>query len=163
MDRGFDPFFEKLGQVKIKTVGLPSRFLRKITESLSGCWEWLAYKTKEGYGQFGFNKKVVYAHRFAYETLISPIPPQLEIDHLCRNPACVNPDHLEIVTHRENDKRGIAGMINGARQKSKTHCPQGHSYDFFNTYITKNGYRICKMCNRIRAKEYQRERRLKWQ
>ncbi|MDP2917085.1 MAG: HNH endonuclease signature motif containing protein [Dehalococcoidia bacterium] len=93
----------------------------------------------------------VSAHKFAYETLVGPVPEGKELDHLCRNPPCVNPAHLEPVTHQENDIRGIAGTVSAQRLRSITHCPQGHPYDLFNTYIhPKTGARMCRICRSLR-------------
>jgi hypothetical protein len=87
------------------------------------------------------------AHRVAYEALIGPIPDGLQLDHLCRNRACVNPLHTEPVTQIENIRRGEAGVPSGSQQRAKTHCPQGHPYSQGNTYIRKNGHRMCRTCN----------------
>lgn len=87
------------------------------------------------------------AHRAVYEALVGPIPPELELDHLCRNPACVNPAHLEPVTRKENVRRGYWG---------KNHCKHGHVYDDENTrwYTFKNGkkVRFCRTCERQRSR-----------
>ena len=91
-----------------------------------------------------------YAHRLAYELVKGPISDGLQIDHLCRNRACINPDHLEAVTQRENILRGEGVAALNAR---KTHCPQGHAYDEENTLILTGrqaGARRCQICARDR-------------
>ena len=82
------------------------RFFSKIKVSKNNCWEWIGAKIKAGYGEFYYKGKPVYAHRFAYELYNDKIPEDLELDHLCRNTICVNPQHLEPVTHTENLRRG---------------------------------------------------------
>jgi hypothetical protein len=86
------------------------RCLDKIdfTTSLQGCWLWTGAKAGKGYGAIwqGSSARMTYAHRAIYESMIGAIPDELELDHLCRNHACVNPDHLEPVTHSENLRRG---------------------------------------------------------
>lgn len=84
------------------------RFWSKVEKS-SGCWAWTGHKNRNGYGwTLGPKGKGESAHRIAYELLVGPIPEGLQIDHLCRNRACVNPDHLEPVTQRVNWQRGNA-------------------------------------------------------
>jgi hypothetical protein len=90
------------------------------------------------------------AHRFSYLKLVGPIPEGLQIDHLCRVRHCVNPDHLEPVTNKENIRRGIVGMFHA----KKTQCPAGHPYDRDNTRIGSNGSRNCKQCDKIRQALY---------
>ena len=114
-----------------------------------GCWMWVAACTRGGYGHFQLGGRWVRAHRFSYEALVGPIPPGLQIDHLCRVRACVNPAHLEPVTCRENLLRGDTLT---ARNAAKTHCPQGHSYDEANTYIRSTGGRNCRACDRDSAR-----------
>ena len=113
------------------------------------CWLWTGSLTK-GYGQLSspFKGGVPYkAYRLSYEWAKGPIPEELEIDHLCRTHACVNPDHLEAVTHRVNMQRGEVGYVAAGIQRAKTHCPQGHPYDMFNTEIRPEGWRACRACH----------------
>ncbi len=130
---------------------LPQRFWSKVSVAENGCWVWTAFKDKYGYGRFcmvtGISR---FSHRLAYEFLVGPIPAGLEIDHTCHNPACVNPTHLEPVTHKVNVQRGKAGLVSGQRMKARTHCPKGHPYDATNTYFNKDGGRICKACSKIK-------------
>ena len=126
------------------------RFTSKYTEDPeSGCWVWHGSRTPLGYGRFWFGRGQQ-AHRVSYEYHVGPIPEGLHIDHLCRNTSCVNPDHLEPVTPRENILRGIGVSAKNAR---KIHCPVGHPYTPENTYIAPNGSRKCKRCH----KEYLRK------
>jgi len=84
------------------------RFFNKVNIT-EGCWYWKDHCTEEGYGQFWLNGRMVYAHIFLYELLHGPVPDGMELDHLCRNPGCVNPAHLEPVCHQENCRRGLGG------------------------------------------------------
>lgn len=128
-----------------------ARFLAKVDKS-GDCWLWTAKCNNRGYGMFGLNGRMVTAHRVAHELWVGPIPEGLEIDHLCAVRSCVNPAHLEAVTHRENLLRGsgFAG-VNAA----KTHCPHGHEYSPENTYHNPNpnGGRICRTCKRKRDRD----------
>ena len=117
-----------------------------IPEPNSGCWFWLGTLTAAGYGVIGVNYKKFYAHRLSYEAFKGNIPEGLEIDHLCRVRCCVNPDHLEAVTHRVNNQRGDTGKATGARNKAKTHCPRGHPYSGLNLYVSSKGARHCRTC-----------------
>lgn len=82
---------------------------------LGPCWLWAAGLNRDGYGRFGVSGTKLGAHRVAYELLRGPIPDGLELDHLCRAPCCVNPDHLEPVTHRENCRRGFSPSAKAVR------------------------------------------------
>ena len=118
---------------------------------LGPCWSWAAGRNGCGYGTFRAGGRMVYAHRFAYELLVGPITPGLQVDHLCRARNCVNPAHMEPVTQQENFERGLGPMAIGRWQRAKTHCPAGHSYDVANIYWYK-GRRYCRPCHRGRRR-----------
>jgi hypothetical protein len=126
---------------------LPERLSVKF-EIADGCWEWSACKDRHGYGIIwdtptGNNLR---AHRVVYEALVGPIPSGLVLDHLCRNPSCVNPTHMEPVTHRENILRGVGPAAINA---SKTTCGEGHPLAGENLYIhPTSGARECRICRR---------------
>lgn len=133
-------------------------FLSHIDKTEDGCWLWQGWINPGGYGRALFNRYSGQAHRLSYEIHVGPIPEGLTLDHLCRVRHCVNPAHLEPVTHRENVRRGR----NAATKR--THCPHGHPYDEANTYINPRGDWECRACRTIRrvirqAAEKQRRRR----
>ncbi len=130
----------------IKTL---TRFLSKVSKCENGCWIWTSTLNNKGYARLFVNRKPILMHRWAYVFYKGTIPKGTELDHLCRVPRCVNPDHLEPVTHRENILRGNAPAAIHARV---THCPEGHPYSEANTYIRKkNGSRNCRICKTKRT------------
>jgi hypothetical protein len=85
-----------------------------------------------------------------YVAVFGPVPEGRELDHrTCSRSDCVNPRHMDVTTHRGNVLRGESlSSLNAA----KTHCPQNHEYNDANTYLSKGGMRLCRVCQRIRAK-----------
>lgn len=118
-----------------------------IVDPVSGCWVWQRCGNGRGYG-FVFRGGIrSYAHRAFYEDANGPIPDDLVIDHLCRNPSCVNPDHLEAVTFQENMRRGVFPSRRGAKQTPRELCKKGlHRFTPENTIIEPDGGRKCREC-----------------
>ena len=125
------------------------RFEEKfIPEPNTGCWLWVAASKVSGYGVFQFEGKGMGAHRAACKLFRGPVPDDMQVDHLCRTRSCVNPDHLEVVTAKENTRR--SRQANGVL----LFCKRGHRRDDpANVYIhPKRGTRHCKACNKLRQK-----------
>lgn len=151
----------------VKELPVEERFWPKVNKSgpipegqtdLGPCWVWTGALTGSNYGAFTdraistARRGFVLAHRWSYQAAHGPIPDGLHLDHLCRNPPCVNPAHLEPVTVAENLLRSdiAPSTINGA----KTHCPQGHPYSPENTRITPQPGRECKECRRETTRRF---------
>ena len=129
------------------------RIERSVAIDERGCWVWQLCILQTGYGCIRVGGKTRNAHRVSYETFRGPVPDGLVLDHLCRNRACVNPDHLEPVTPRENVLRGMARQV----KADITHCPRGHAYDEPNTYSWR-GRRFCRACNQAACERYRASR-----
>lgn len=128
---------------------MPSQpYWTKLREGQNGCIEWSGKVRPDGYAR----SNGAYLHRAEYERLVGPIPDGLELDHLCRNRACVNVLHLEPVTRSVNTFRG------DHPNRRVSVCPQGHPYSGDNLYQTPQGRRMCRTCMRARTRA-QRARR----
>lgn len=135
------------------------RFLRFVHPLPTGCWAWTGAVQEKppspwNYGIFGYTTgRTCRAHRWAYEYFIGPIPEGLHTDHLCRNPNCVNPTHVEPVTKAVNTLRGNSLATQHARQ---THCVNGHEFTQENTYRWSGPgqprMRVCRTCRDARQR-----------
>jgi hypothetical protein len=117
----------------------------KFVNKTDSCWVWTGSKSRQGYGQFTVNYKNWRVHRLSYWLKNGNLPDILVLDHLCRNKLCVNPDHLELVTNKENVMRGIGVTAKNAR---KTHCKRGHRFTPQTIYVPPKWQtiRACKLC-----------------
>ena len=126
-----------------------SRFMNKVRKQPDGCWVWIGANNGNGYGQFVENGKKKRGHVWAFEHWKHKVPAGLEIDHKCRNPSCVNPDHLEAVTHKVNVLRGTSQT---AKNAAKINCPKcGRQF-----IVCSDGHRRCYACKLQSMRRYQR-------
>lgn len=129
------------------TIG--ERIKRRVAVDENGCWVWQGYKKPDGYARMRLDGgRQVYVHRAAFEAWHGQIGRGLHVDHLCRNPSCCNPDHLEAVTPQENTRRSRTVEANMAKREMRTHCINDHLFTAENSYFDARGYRSCKECRR---------------
>lgn len=127
-------------------VPLPNRFWPKLEWQSNGCWKWTGFLRPDGYGHIRVKKDGEWtweqAHRVSFRLIKGEIPKGMQLDHLCRNPWCCHPYHLEIVTPKENVKR--------SRKPLSPTCGKGHVFDASNTYIRRDkGTRMCMKCHNL--------------
>lgn len=129
---------------------LPDKIESRLRRGAPGeCWEWTGFISPTGYGKLTYRPLgQQQAHRIVYSILVGQIPGGLTLDHLCRNRACVNPEHLEPVTLGVNTLRGEAPSAKNAR---KTHCPKGHELSGENIYKSRGKGRQCRTCTKAAA------------
>lgn len=129
------------------------RFFKNIIlDKKTGCWNWIGAKDHQGYGQGFYRHRRERVHRVIYALLKSPIPrgdgrSLAQLDHLCDNTSCCNPEHLELVTQQINGLRGNGLQAENAK---KTHCKHGHPLPKYEIGKPR-GY--CKICDSIRHKK----------
>lgn len=136
-----------VGRIKFTELEIIDSFISKINKNgpipennpkLGPCWLWTGGLNPKKYGTFSKHGKTASAHKTSYEFFIGPVAKGLQLDHLCRVRHCVNPKHLEPVTGKVNQNRGLVNQ-----NKYRTHCPEGHKYDYTNP---KTGWRRCSIC-----------------
>ena len=142
---------------------LDKLYIKINIDEQTKCWNYNRIPDKDGYGWFSFDYITYRIHRFSYLLFQGEIPKNHVIDHLCGNRLCCNPEHLEAVNHKENMVRGNTGKNN--HQSLKTHCPHGHEYTDFNTYMNPKGSRECRTCksnNRKKDNELNKDKYKKY-
>ena len=139
------------------SLSLVERLEAKIMpEPNSGCWLWIGALTGKGYGKILIDGRLRLAHRVSYEFHVGSVPDGKELDHKCRMKCCVNPSHLEPVSHHENVLRGDAGKY----LSNRTHCANGHSFAAGNVYSRTDGARGCRACNREKQARHRQRKKL---
>lgn len=136
-----------------KTIEITGEVAERVLSKLAPCpvtghWFWYGSINQQGYGYARIHGDRYQAHRLVFEMVHGRIPAGMELDHVCRERACVNPDHLEPVTHAENLRRGLSPIALNS-WGSQT-CKRGHSEWLRNS----NGRRQCAVCSRERARKY---------
>ncbi len=132
-------------------VALKERLMSKGVAGPNNCIVWTGYTAPNGYGTISLvgKKRTAYVHRVSHELHNGPIPEGLTVDHLCMNRACINPNHLEAVTARENVLR--SPNTKASINRAKTHCPQGHPYEGYNL-VMQGRRRTCRECSNAKMR-----------
>lgn len=133
------------------------RFFAKVDmdSSPKGCWLWTAYCHPDtGSGSFVVAKpRKVAASRWSWEFHNQQeIPPGLEVRKECRTANCVNPEHLRLVSRKQNVAATAEYHDYGRTEREKTHCPKGHEYVGENVRVSQNGWRFCRTCHREQSR-----------
>ena len=138
-------------RTRLRGVPLVDRLMYRTALMDNGCWLWLGATNAKGYGHIRSveNGPLISVHRVAYELANGAVPEGLEVDHLCFERACLNPDHLEAISHTDNVRRGRHNQNHG-----KAECINGHAFDDANTSIDSLGKRVCKTCARDRMRAH---------
>lgn len=135
---------------EIGPYGIQKRFIENIRINLqTGCWDWQGKLNRDGYGYFTTDRKWWSAHKFFYVYIVGEVTEGLELDHLCRNRKCVNPEHLDPVTHLENVRRGD--------RVSREFCKNGHHLETVGIYKENGPHgktKRCAECARIATRKY---------
>jgi hypothetical protein len=130
------------------TIIIPNWLADRVEVDENGCWLWQQFITQNRYGLIRIDGSKRGAHRGVYQRLVGPIPEGHELDHLCRVRHCVNPEHLEPVTHLENVRRSPVIMARRER------CVAGHEFSENNTYVSPDGRHHCRECCRARSRKW---------
>jgi hypothetical protein len=152
---GYTPKNHKKKNGKFVPLPLADRFWPNVSIQGNGCWNWIGHDNNVGYGLISYNGKQIPAHRASliiHGIKLPPADSTHECDHLCRNRACVNPEHIEIVTRGENMRRGEIYKKREEYLKNKTHCRNGHELKGDNLRIDHGVHRVCRECNRVNAR-----------
>ena len=126
------------------------RFHSKFIELPNGCHQWQGPLDKDGYGYFFLRRKSRRAHRVAWYMQRGGIPEGMVINHICRNRWCVNPQHMQLLTPRENNLQDSNSIP--AINARKTHCKNGQEFDKVQTVKSGKSYRVCSICERDKAR-----------
>lgn len=125
-----------------------------VVDHVTGCWNWTANKNQKGYGRVAIDGRLHSAHRVSFEIFNGPLIDGLEVDHVCENRGCINPAHLQQITHASNVRKGNRWNI-----ERPTHCPRGHPFTAPNLGHDHRGWRYCKACASRRHKRRKEEMR----
>lgn len=130
-----------------------ARIKAQVVEAPNGCWDWQGWLHPKGYGYMSYRCVQWRAHRLAYFLFKGPIPDGIVVCHTCDNRKCVNPLHLFLGTIDTNNKDMAAKGRCKYSAKAWPRCKHGHEFTPENTAITKDGFRQCKTCARLRQRE----------